>query len=105
MPSQFVDTDRQFDSPPPRRGIVTPPPHVVEMVARERERLAAYYTDAYEQRAIIDHTLDWYYQGEEVAYRVTEQGIEVLAVGEEAVVVLIKNTPPEQRLALEVKHA
>ena len=49
------------------------------------------------QRMIDSLTLQYYFDGIDIAYRRTPQGVEVVAVGLEEVGELIRTTPQEQR--------
>lgn len=61
------------------RGFVPFPSHIVEGIARQRERGG--YGDDYTRDTLERHTLAWYYEGLPVAYRPAANGIEVLALG------------------------
>src|SRR5947209_6840454 len=66
-------------SPSPLRGILPTPPEVEKLVAREVARLPM--TDAARQRVTDGFNLQYYFGGHDIAYRETDQGVEVLAVG------------------------
>jgi hypothetical protein len=98
MANQFIDhTAPSLQGPFPKlpqdlpHGIISPPPRVFEIVAREEERLAREQnltiTDQARQQMIEQLTLQYYfdYLGYEIAYRSTPHGPEVLAVGFEEI--------------------
>jgi hypothetical protein len=66
-------------------------------VAQEQTRHQPYYTDDFAKRTRDDWTLAYYYEGTDVAYRITPQGVEVLAVGLHEIGDYLRNTPPEER--------
>jgi hypothetical protein len=103
MPPPYLDPTKPLPSPDQLpRGLITPPPEVLEVNAREKARLAPYYTPEYEILALNELTLAYYFEHQLVAYRPTPQGPLVLAVGGEEVGELFKNGPPEQLEDVEV---
>ena len=51
------------------------------------------------RKLLTDHwTLDYWFQGWEIAYRSTQEGVEVLAVGLPEVAALLKKSTPEEKL-------
>lgn len=107
MSSQFIDPSApRFEGPPEQlpRGLLRPPPEVREQVAQERARHQPYYNDAYAKRALDDLTLAYYYAGLDVAYRSTDEGVEVLAVGAQEIGDYLRTTPPEQRPGVQIKQ-
>ncbi len=63
-------------------GLVAPPPEVLDWVTQEKAKFPPQiFTPEAEQRLAEDCTLQYYYEGFDVAYRRTERGLEVLAVG------------------------
>lgn len=102
MPPPFLDPTKPLPHPDTLpRGLIAPPPEVLEVIARDKARFGAWYTPEYEILTLNDMTLAWYFMYQLVAYRPTPQGPEVLAVGEE-VYDLLDKTPPEQRGDIEV---
>jgi hypothetical protein len=85
-------------------GLVPPPKEILEHVTNEKTRLQPFYTDEYAKRILDDMTLAFYYEGNNVAYRSVEQGVEVLAVGFPEVGEFLKNTPPEKRAGVIIKQ-
>jgi hypothetical protein len=65
---------------PPLRGLLPTPPEVERRFAEETVRLAAMSP---RKRRLVrdDYCLSYFFGGREVAFRQTDQGIEVLAVG------------------------
>ncbi len=78
-------------------GLLPVPAEVEDFVARERARLDAYMTDEALSRIRNDLTLLHYYEGVEIAYRVTSSGVEVLAAGWDEVKKYLGSTPCDQR--------
>jgi len=104
MPPPYIGpNDRIPDPATLPRGLIAPPQEVLDLIAREKVRLAPYYTPDYEIIALNDLTLAWFFEYQTVAYRATPQGPEVLAVGEE-VFDFLDRTPPEKRLDVHWKH-
>lgn len=90
MSSTFVDLNDverlarlalPFDQRP--HGIVPPPKEIQELVAQEKARLQPWFNEEAERRTLEDWTLQYYFEGTTIAYRRTDQGPEILAVGEE----------------------
>jgi len=104
MASEIIDLTLPAHDPnfPKPRGLLPVPPAVEEDVAREQARLQPHFTDEYANRARDEMTVRYYYEGTEMAYRRTVQGVEVLAVGWEEVNKFLKDTPPEQRQDVRV---
>ena len=108
MPDTFTDPtasrpDRSNLAALPR-GLVRPPQPVLDVVARERARLAPNYSDEFAKLTLDDLTLVWYYENLLVAYRSVPEGVEVLAVGGEEVGDLFDRTPPDQWQDVHVKQ-
>ncbi|SRR5579884_757285 len=102
MPPPYIDPTKPLPDPSTLpRGLITPPPEVLEVIAREKARRAPYFDREYEILTLNNMTLDWYFMYQTVAYRPTPQGPEVLAVGDEVYGVLNKLSP-EQREGIEV---
>jgi hypothetical protein len=106
MSSEIYDLTLPAHDPnfPKPRGLLPVPPQVKEGVAREQARLQPYFTDEYAKRAIDDMTLNWYYEGTDVACRETPEGIEVLAVGWDEIGQILKDIPPEQRQDIKIRQ-
>src|SRR5277367_5157007 len=85
------------------RGLVVPPPVLVERVAQDQAKGLPGFTDEYAKMILDDWTLVYYYEGMHVAYRSVEQGVEVFAVGEELGPYL-ENTPKELRPGVIIKQ-
>jgi hypothetical protein len=86
---------------PKPHGLIPIPPEVEAIVAREETRLLKEHgitpTPEARQRMVASLTLQYYFDGIDIAYRHTPQGVEVVAVGLEEVGELIRTTPQEQR--------
>src|SRR3954447_17808060 len=86
---------------PKPHGLIPIPPEVETVVAREELRLLKEHgitpTPEARQRMVDSLTLQYYFDGIDIAYRRTSQGVEVVAVGLEEVGELIRTTPQEQR--------
>ena len=86
---------------PKPHGLIPIPPEVEAVVAREELRLLKEHgitpTPEARQRMVDSLTLQYYFDGIDIAYRRTPQGVEVVAVGLEEVGELIRTTPQEQR--------
>jgi hypothetical protein len=97
--SEIIDANAPAHNPatPRPHGLLPVPTEVEEFVAREKARLAAYFTDEAESRIRNDLTLQYYYEGIEVAYRMTPSGVEVLAAGWDEVKDYLRDTPYDQR--------
>jgi hypothetical protein len=104
MPPPYLDPTKPLPHPDTLpRGLIAPPPEVLEVIARDKARLPQYFTREYEILELNYMTLAWYFEYQLVAYRETPEGPEVLAVGEEVFDFLDK-TPPEQRQDVHVKQ-
>jgi hypothetical protein len=86
---------------PKPHGLIPIPPEVEAVVAREEQRLLKEHgitpTPEARQRMVDSLTLQYYFDGIDIAYRRTPQGVEVVAVGLEEVGELIRTTPQTQR--------
>ena len=86
---------------PKPHGLIPIPPEVETIVAREEARLLKEHgiipTAEARQRLVDSLTLQYYFDGIDIAYRRTPRGIEVVAVGLEEVGELIRTTPQEHR--------
>ncbi len=93
---QFCAHLRTTEKPSPRGLLPTPAP-VLERIAREGARFAA-MTPRKRQFVRDDYNLSYFFGGQEVAYRFTEQGVEVLAVGEREIEELMRDLSALERL-------
>jgi hypothetical protein len=86
---------------PKPHGLIPIPPEVETIVAREEARLLKEHgiipTAEARQRLVDALTLQYYFDGIDIAYRRTPRGVEVVAVGLEEVGELIRTTPQEHR--------
>jgi hypothetical protein len=87
MASELIDWTLPAHDPnfPKPRGLLAVPPQVAEQVAEFEARFVRVHgvsiAPEARQRMLDDWTLRYYYDGTYVAYRRTNQGVEVLAVG------------------------
>jgi hypothetical protein len=108
MVSDFIDLNRPRWDPSrePPRGLLPVPPEVYEMLAREEAQLARdrniVMTPEARQRQLNHSTLDYYYLGQVVAHRMTPQGVEVLAVGDDEIGELLKGKSQEELLTIRI---
>jgi hypothetical protein len=107
MGSQFINTIRPNcpDGVPLKpeelpRGLVESPQLVLDLVAREASRLPM--NEEAKKRITEDLTLQYYFEGWDVAYRRTPLGVEIFAVGLEEVGAYMRTTPPEKRVGVVV---
>jgi hypothetical protein len=104
----FREVDEQGEptvlTRPKPHGLLPIPPEVEAVVAREEVRLLREHgitpTPEARQRMLDSLTLQYYFDGIDVAYRRTTQGVEVVAVGLDEVGELVRTTPQEQRADL-----
>jgi hypothetical protein len=104
--------DRIIDESSPRyrgplpkpRGLLPVPPEIAEEVAREQAAEQPDYTDAYAKMTRDDWTLTFYYEGDTVACRTTQEGVEVLAVGWDEVSRFLEETPPDAQEGVMIRH-
>jgi hypothetical protein len=88
-------------------GFLKPPQEVLDALAREKAKfLPEIYGREYEERALNEWTVDYVFghqQGyyDDVLYRPTPAGPEVLAVGGVAIRALTKDMPDEDRAQLK----
>ncbi len=80
-------------------GVLTIPPEVRELVEMERAKLRPEVFAANEEALLNDRTVSWYFQSlsQEVMYRRTPEGPEVLAVGADETIALRKTVSPDGR--------
>jgi hypothetical protein len=83
-------------------GLLPIPPELRELVERERSKLRPETFAANEQAFLNDWTVGWYFEHlyQEVLYRRTPDGPEVVAVGFDEVVALRKTMPVEEQRKL-----
>jgi hypothetical protein len=101
----FVEVDEQgAPSVPARlhpRGLLPVPSEVEAIVAKEEARLWEAHgiipTSEARQRMVDSLTLQYYFDGIDIADRRSAQGVEVLAVGLEELGALIRSVPQDQR--------
>ena len=84
-------------------GLLAIPPEVRELVERERSKHRPEVFAANEQVFLNDWTVGWYFEYlyQEVLYRGTPDGPEVVAVGTEEVIALRKTMPVEEQRGLK----
>ena len=103
MSSELYDLTFPAHDPtiPKPRGLLPVPKWVEEAVDREDRRIARehgfHMAPEARKRMIDDTTLHYYYEGAEIAYRFTPEGVEVLAAGWDEVKEYLRTTPAEQR--------
>ncbi len=85
-------------------GRLDVPPEVRELVAAERAKHRPEAFGPAEEGILNLWTVSWYFDGlcQEVLYRETPQGPEVMAVGRDEVRALKQRTPLDEQLKLEV---
>ena len=76
------------------RGILPTPPVVRRLVARELKDHPV--TPQERQRITDDFKMQYYFGGQDIAYRQTPKGMEVLAVDDE-IGPLLRSVPPAER--------
>ena len=87
---------------PPVPGLLPTPPEVRALLERELKDHPV--TDTERQRLTDDWNLQYYFGGEEIAYRHTPHGVEVLAVGLDAACKLMRDLPPERDAEVILGH-
>jgi hypothetical protein len=104
MSSEIYDLTLPAHDPniPKPRGLLPVPPEVAEAVAREQARMQPNFTDEYAKQSRDYMTLRYYYEGTEVAYRYTPEGVEVLAVGWDEVGKFLDETPADRRQGVRI---
>jgi hypothetical protein len=94
MPPPYRDPHEPLADPATLpRGVVPPPQDILDVLARDRVRLAPNWSPEYEFLVLNDMTLAWYFEHHIVIYRPTPHGPEVLAVDDEIEEYLKNNTP------------
>jgi hypothetical protein len=106
MGDQVTNLDLPAHDPhfPKPRGLLPVPPQVREFVAREQARLAPNYSDEYAKQAIDDLTLQWFFEGTDVACRETPDGIEVIAIGWDEIGELFRGRPLDWRQDFQIRQ-
>jgi hypothetical protein len=110
MSSDLIDrTAPAYDPRTPKpRGLLPVPPEVETVVAREEARIAQQHgirlTPEARKRLTDDFTLQYYFEGTDVACRETPQGVEILAVGWDEIGDYLKTIPPERRQDVKVRQ-
>jgi len=108
MSLEFSDSTLPAHDPsfPKPRGLLPVPSEVKDAVAQAEERFVresgSQFAPETKKRMTDDTALHYYYEGTELAYRITSEGVEVLAVGWEEVKNYLRNTPPERRRGVQV---
>jgi hypothetical protein len=91
---------------PKPRGLLPVPPEVEAVVTREEARLlkerGIVPTPEARRRMVDSLTLQYYYEGFDVAYRATPAGAEVLAVGHEEIGRLVRGMSQEELLTIDI---
>jgi hypothetical protein len=74
MPPPFIDPMAPLPHPSTLpRGLIRPPQEVLDLIARDKVRLAPYYTRDYEILTLNDMTLAWFFAHQTVAFRSTPE--------------------------------
>jgi len=83
-------------------GLLTIPPEVRSLVEMQRSNFRPEVFEANKQTFLNEDTVGWYFQHlyQEVLYRPTPEGPEVIAVGFEEVFALRKTMPVEEQRKL-----
>lgn len=91
---------------PKPRGLLPVPTEVEVIIAREEARLLKEHgvipTPEARQRMVDSFSLQFYYEGFDVAHRPTPQGVEVLAVGHEEIERLVRGMGQEELLRIKI---
>jgi hypothetical protein len=109
MASTFTDQHQPAHDPtqPKPRGLLPVPAAVAEHVEKEGTRAQREYgfalTPEARQRMLNEGALDWFYRDQWVSYRVTPQGVEVLAVGLEQTAELGSQLTEAERSTIKTK--
>jgi hypothetical protein len=86
-----MEADAVQGALPSPRGLLPTPAAVAEFMARQSQRFAA-MTPRARQRVQDDCNLGYYFGGQEVAFRFSEEGVVVLAVGPREIDALKRST-------------
>jgi hypothetical protein len=101
----------EFNAPlvaarPKPRGLLPVPPEVEAAVAEEESSLLKEHgivaTSEDRQRQVNSLTLQYYYGGLDVAYRLTPEGVELLAAGLSEIRQLVQGMDQEELLAIKI---
>ena len=91
---------------PKPRGLLPVPPEVEAAVAEDDSSLLEEYgivpTSEDRQRQVNSLTLQYYYGGHDVAYRLTSQGVELLADGLSEIRQLVQGMSQEELLTIKI---
>lgn len=91
---------------PKPRGLLPVPPEVEAIIIKEEGRLRTEKdivpTPEARRRMVDSFTLQYYYEGFDVAHRPTPQGVEVLAVGHEEIGRLVRGMGREELLKIKI---
>jgi len=94
---------------PKPRGLLPVPPEVEAAVAEDDSSLLKEHrivpTAEDRQRQVNSLTLQYYYGGHEVAYRLTPQGVELLAAGLSEIRQLVQGMSQEELLTIKIGQA
>jgi hypothetical protein len=84
-------------------GLLTPPREVRDLIEQERQKHRPEAFAGAEERLLNDWTVGWYFDDlcQQVLYRQTPQGPEVLAVGLDEVLALRRAMPAEEQAILK----
>jgi hypothetical protein len=88
-------------------GLLTPPQEVLDALAREKAKFSpAVYGEEVEERTLNDWTVDYLFGHElrfydDVLYRPTPKGPEVVAVGTVEILAVTQDMPAEERAKLK----
>ena len=88
------------------RGLLPVPPEVEDVVAKDDSSLLKEHgivpTSEDRQRQVNSLTLQYYYGGHDVAYRLTPQGVELLAAGLSEIRQLVQGMNQEELLTIKI---
>ena len=91
---------------PKPRGLLPVPPEVEAAVAEDDSSLLKEHgivpTSEDRQRQVNSLTLQYYYGGHDVAYRITPQGVELLAAGLSEIRQLVQGMSQEELLTIKI---
>jgi hypothetical protein len=91
---------------PKPRGLLPVPPEVEAAVAEDDSSLLKKHgivpTSEDRQRQVNSLTLQYYYGGHDVAYRLTPQGVELLAAGLSEIRQLVQGMSQEELLTIKI---
>jgi hypothetical protein len=104
----FVDPNSpQEPAPAVVRNLLPVPSEVAENVEKEAARAQIEHgitlAPEAKQRMLNQGTLDWYYRDHWVSFRESAQGVEVLAVGLDAIGELARRLTEQERAGLQTK--